>query len=153
MSQLQAYRVLRNRHGPEDTTVRYSGIVIVELEIVVTKLVTHLEDVHSKEGKGPLTLLAVHSDVGPLHEAYIGGERQVRGLGGDLAGLRIELGAGARAVNIQDRQLAMKIEDGRPLRPWAGQKEVEEAVGKSQAEGVARIESAGNGSGRRIGTW
>src|SRR5271157_4823865 len=141
LRQIKADCVLRNRHRPEDAAVRDPGIVIVKLEIVVTELVTGLEDVHSKESEGALMLLSVDANIGPLHEAHVGSERQVEALAGQFAGLRIKLAANAGAVNIQDRHLSLKVEDGRRLRSRAGQEKMEEAIGESRPEGLLRVES------------
>src|SRR5262249_11296228 len=94
-----SYTVNWDGSGPDNSTFGNAGIVVVQLEIVFTKLVTGLEDIHSIKGKGAAMFLSIDSDIDTIHETYVGGKGKVWSDAQNLAGERIQLGSRSGALD------------------------------------------------------
>jgi hypothetical protein len=99
--------------------------VIRKLKIAVTKLVTRLEDVHSKKRKSAAVWLAVDPNVSPMHKAHVRSEGQVGGFVQGYPKEWIEFGADPGSMNVQNRHRTLEVEYGRGLCSWSGQEQME----------------------------
>jgi hypothetical protein len=121
LTEVDLYTLIGNAYRPKQAAGKHTGVVVVEF-ICNGKL--PLEEIKSDEAKGTSVLLAVDSNVDPLHEAIVHVEEERSGGAGTgvcSCSCALDMRDAHESVKIEDRGRLVTVgwrEDMEKLRSW-----------------------------------